>query len=135
MRLSDRVEALALKVWRNHVTNMIHTANFEWRRDNFNTAEAFLHKIREKLTHFEDEILRLKEDTSILELALWNLKLNMTIHQDLSTRHQKKRLMNQTFDNNAVFYVELKLSLVKCVAISNHYIVDKGSDLIGIGVR
>jgi hypothetical protein len=28
--MSDRVEALALKVWRNHVTNMIHTANFEW---------------------------------------------------------------------------------------------------------
>ena len=88
VRLSDRVEALALKVWRNHITNMIHTAAFEWSRDN--SAVAFLHRIREKRTHFEDEILRLKEVTSILQLAVWNLKLNKTIHQDLSTRHQKK---------------------------------------------
>jgi hypothetical protein len=85
--ISDRLEALALKVWRDHITNMIHTAAFEWGD---NSAVAFLHRIREKLTHFEDEILRLKEVTSILELALWKLNLNKKIHQDLSTgRHRK----------------------------------------------
>ena len=30
--MSERVEALAFKVWRDHITNMIHTAAFEWRR-------------------------------------------------------------------------------------------------------
>ena len=32
--MSDRVEALALKVWRNDILNMIQTAAFQWRRDN-----------------------------------------------------------------------------------------------------
>jgi hypothetical protein len=31
--MSERVEALAFKVWRDHITNMIHTAIFEWKRD------------------------------------------------------------------------------------------------------
>jgi hypothetical protein len=32
--LSDRVEALAFKVWRDHITNMIQTSNFEYNNDN-----------------------------------------------------------------------------------------------------
>ena len=30
----DRVEALAFKIWRDHITNMIHTADFKRGRDN-----------------------------------------------------------------------------------------------------
>jgi hypothetical protein len=67
--MSDRVEALAFKVWRDYVTNMIHTAAFVYDGDN----SAVLHRIRAKVAHFDDEYPRLKEITSILELALWKL--------------------------------------------------------------
>jgi hypothetical protein len=80
------VEALAFKVWRDHITNMIQTAAFQWRRDN----SAFLHQIQVKLTHFNDELLRLKEATTILELVLWKMKINKKSHLDMSTQSQKK---------------------------------------------
>ena len=32
--MSMRVEALAFNVWRDHITNMIHTVAFEWDIDN-----------------------------------------------------------------------------------------------------
>jgi hypothetical protein len=32
--MSERVEALPFKVWRDHITNMIHTAKFEYNGDN-----------------------------------------------------------------------------------------------------
>ena len=65
--MSDRVEALAFKVWRDHSTDMIHTANFQCNMDNTD----ILRRIQAKIAHFEDEYPRLKEITSIIELALW----------------------------------------------------------------
>jgi hypothetical protein len=50
--MSERVEALALKVWRDFITNMIQTAAFEYNRDNF----SILHGIRAQFTHLEDEL-------------------------------------------------------------------------------
>jgi hypothetical protein len=32
--MSDHVEALAFKVWRDHIADMIHTVNFQWNVDN-----------------------------------------------------------------------------------------------------
>jgi hypothetical protein len=61
--MSLRVEALAFKVWRDCITNMIHTADFESRR-----GSTILHEIQAKLSHFEDELPKLKEATTILEL-------------------------------------------------------------------
>jgi hypothetical protein len=92
--LSERIEALAFQVWRYHITNMIYTAAFQWRRDN----SAFLHRIQEKLTHFEDELPRLKEATSILELKLWKVRMTMDtyIHQDLICSRQKKVRVDQS---------------------------------------
>jgi hypothetical protein len=70
--MSNRVESLAFKVWRDHITNMIHTAVFEYDEDN----SVILREIRDKIAHFEDEFPKLKEATTILELALWKMKMN-----------------------------------------------------------
>jgi hypothetical protein len=77
--LSSRVEALAFKLWRDYVTNMIHTSTFGMRQDN----SVILREIRCKLVHFDGKLLKLKEVTTILELALW--KMNKNNHQDMAT--------------------------------------------------
>jgi hypothetical protein len=84
--ISDRVEALAFEVWRDHITNMIHTAVFEYDEDN----SVILRQTEEKLTHFEDELPKLKEATSILELAVWKMKMNENCIKENTTLHQKK---------------------------------------------
>jgi hypothetical protein len=84
--MSSRVEALAFKVWRDCITNMIHTADFK------RGGTTILHEIQAKLSHFEDELPKLKEATTILELALWKLRMteNENIHQEVMYRRQKK---------------------------------------------
>jgi hypothetical protein len=86
--LSLRVEALAFKVWRDCVTNMIHTAVFVY--NGFN--RSILHGIRRRITHFEDELPKLKEATTLLELALWKVRMteNKIIHHEVMYRCQKK---------------------------------------------
>jgi hypothetical protein len=84
--LSERVEALAFKVWRDHIIDMIHTANFLHNIDNSN----ILHRIQEKLTHFEDELPKLKEISTILELALWRLRMKENIPNEEEAHCQKK---------------------------------------------
>jgi hypothetical protein len=64
--LSMRVEALAFKVWRDHIENMIQTSDYKWSNDN----STILRGIREKLAHFDDKLSKLTEATTILELAL-----------------------------------------------------------------
>jgi hypothetical protein len=84
--MSERVEALPFKVWRDHIENMIQTSNFEYTGDNF----VILREIGAKLAYFEDELTKLKEVTTILELALWKMKMNEKSHQDVATKSQKK---------------------------------------------
>jgi hypothetical protein len=84
--ISDRVEALAFKLWRDNITNMIHTAVFEWSYDN----STILRGIRAKFAFFEEEFTKLKEATTILEIALWKMKIDEKSHQDMSTQSQKK---------------------------------------------
>jgi hypothetical protein len=84
--MSERVGALPFKLWRDHITNMIHTANFKYYGDNL----VILRRIREKLAHFEDELSNLMEVTTLLELALWKMKMNEKIHQDMDTHSRKK---------------------------------------------
>jgi hypothetical protein len=67
-----RVEALPFKVWRDHITSMIRTAAFVYGGDN----TVILLEIQDKLAHFDGELPRLKEATSILEIALWKMKIN-----------------------------------------------------------
>jgi hypothetical protein len=84
--LSKRVEALAFKIWRDHVTNMIQNATFKWRDDN----HPILRRIQEKLAYFEDELPKLKETTTTLELALWKLTMNEIIPQEEVSPCRKK---------------------------------------------
>jgi hypothetical protein len=84
--LSSRVEALAFKVWRDCITNMIQTAGFESRRNNQNNL--ILREIRRRIIHFQKELPKLKEATTILELALWKNRLDENGHT--TTYCQKK---------------------------------------------
>jgi hypothetical protein len=86
--MSERVEALAFKVWRYHIIQMIHAADFKQGDNNSDT----LHSIQEKLAYFEDELLNLKEVTIIIELALWKVRMTMNenIHQEFMCSRQKK---------------------------------------------
>jgi hypothetical protein len=71
--MSLRVDALAFKVWRDHITHMIQTAAFRVNVDNV----SIMRGIHAKVAHFEDEYPRLKEATTILELALWKMRMNV----------------------------------------------------------
>ena len=84
--LSTRVAALAFIVWRDYVTQMIHTADFDWEEDN----SGILNGIRDKLAHFEDELPKLKEVTTILELALWKMRINENSSQHTTIGRWKK---------------------------------------------
>jgi hypothetical protein len=70
--MSESVEALAFKVWRESILNMICAADFKWEKDNFHIIQG----IRARVANFEDEYLTLKEITTILELTLWKLRMN-----------------------------------------------------------
>jgi predicted nucleic acid-binding Zn-ribbon protein len=71
---------------------MIQTSDYKWSNDN----STILRGIREKLAHFEDKLSKLKDVTSVLELALWKMKMNgFTLEENL-TRHQKKIKTNQS---------------------------------------
>jgi hypothetical protein len=84
--MSPRVEALAFKVWRDHITNMIYTADYKDNEGN----RSITSRIQDKLAYFEDELPRLKEATSILEIALWKMKINNNCLDENTTRSQKK---------------------------------------------
>ena len=88
--MSERVETLAFKLWRDHITNMIHTTDFnDGSHDNYYYASAdnrsFLRSICDKLAHFEDEL-----PASILEIALWKMKINDNSVNENTTQQQKK---------------------------------------------
>jgi hypothetical protein len=91
--MSTRVEALAFKVWRNYITTMIQTPNFEYGGDNL----GIMHRIQEKLDNFEVGLIKLKEITTILELALWKLKMNESSHL-VEMIHCKKKMRNDESD-------------------------------------
>jgi hypothetical protein len=85
--MSDRVKTLAFKLWRDHITSIIQSSNFQSNGDN----RSILRSIRAKLDHFEDELPKLKDVTTILELALWKMKMmSEKGHQDMATQSQKK---------------------------------------------
>jgi hypothetical protein len=67
---------------------MIHTAVFEYDEDNL----VILQRIQDKIAYFEDEVLKLKEAMTTLELALWKARMtvNENIHQEVMYCRQKK---------------------------------------------
>jgi hypothetical protein len=72
--MSDRVDALPFKVWRDYFENVVHTAEFMASQQIGN--ENIKSTIQAKLAHFEDKYPMLKEITTTLELALWKLSMN-----------------------------------------------------------
>jgi hypothetical protein len=86
--MSERVEALAFKIWRDHIRHLIQTADFKWTGDN----SVILRSTLIKLAHFEDELPKLKEATTMLELALWKVRMivNVNIQQGRTNCCQKK---------------------------------------------
>ena len=85
--MSESVESIPFKVWRDHITKMIKTSKFEYNRDNL----VILREIRAKLASFGGELIQLKEATTILELALWKMKMNeKKSNQDIATQSQKR---------------------------------------------
>ena len=65
---------------------MICAADFKWGEHNFHIIQG----IRARVAHFEAEHFKLKEITTILELAVWKLRMNENIPQEEATHHQKK---------------------------------------------
>jgi len=90
--MSLHVEALAFKVWRDNITHMIQTAAFGVRGDN----SVVLREIRAKFAYFEDEFPKLKESTTIIELALWKMSMNENIPQEEATHCQKKTKVDKS---------------------------------------
>jgi hypothetical protein len=82
----EHVEALPFKVWRDCIKTRINTASFCDNLDNLHIING----IRAKVAHFEDEFSNVKETTTILELALWKLRMNENIIQEKATHCQKK---------------------------------------------
>ena len=83
--LSSRVEAIGLTVLRDRARDTIYTTKFNQYDGNDGIAQ-----IQEKFDHIENELRELKETTTILELALWKMRMNEESHNEKSTRRQKK---------------------------------------------
>jgi len=68
---------------------MIQTAIFKWKRHNLD----ILRPIHRRISHFEDELPRLEEVTTILEIALW--KVRMTVNENINQDRKKKVRIDQ----------------------------------------
>jgi hypothetical protein len=94
--LSMRVEDLAFNVWRDYIKNMVHTAEFQYNEqfDNKNIIrirnQHVIRRIQARVAHFEEVLPKLKEITTLLELALWKFRMNENILQGEPTHCQKK---------------------------------------------
>jgi hypothetical protein len=65
---------------------MIRTADFKRGEHN----ENIISTIRARVAHFVVELAKLKDITSILELALWKMSMNENIPLEEATHRQKK---------------------------------------------
>jgi len=84
--MSTWVEGLAFKIWRDCIKQMVCAADFKSGRDNLNV----LRSIRAKVAHFEEEVSKLEEITTILELTLWKLRMNEKIPEEKPSHCRKK---------------------------------------------
>ena len=100
--ISESVECLAFKVWRECIFNMIHTAAFTWAPDYsrehltaHNNNRSIIHAICTKLDHFDDSLPKLKNVTEVLGLALWKTRINENNHEWGATHCQKRIKTNE----------------------------------------
>jgi len=64
--LTERVNAIGVKQFRNEIIGLMKLGG---------SKEIWLDSVRSKLVNYEDEYNRLKEATTMLELALWKYKM------------------------------------------------------------
>ena len=70
---SERVNAIGIKEWRGEITSDIDNTLFGRR--------ARLSEIRAKLARYESDYHIMKEATSLLELALWKVKMKAYMNE------------------------------------------------------
>jgi hypothetical protein len=88
--MSDCVDTLAFKVWRDYIKSMVYSAKFIHNGDNVHIVRRIQARIQSKVAYFEAKYYELKEITTTLELALWKLRMNEKISLDEATPRQKK---------------------------------------------
>jgi hypothetical protein len=90
--ISDRLQSIGLKGWREEIVNMTESIPF-------NAKRAHLMIIRSKLATYECGYRRLKEATTMLELALWKAKMNGSKSNNTRGRRKKMKIDEQGLRN------------------------------------
>ena len=72
--MSMHVEARFFKVWHDDNANAIHSAECKYSDQSGN--QNIIGRIQAKVAHFEDKLPKLRDITTILELALWKKGMN-----------------------------------------------------------
>ena len=104
--ISICVDAIGLTLWRDDMAKMM-TKPIPFQT----SKKAWLSNVKSKLSHYEAAYQRLKEATSMLELALWKTKLDELNGQIKGNAHRKKRKIE---------YSELR----------NQYRISCGADIV-----
>jgi hypothetical protein len=92
--ISTRVEALAFKFWRDQIRTIVHSADFKSGYGNH--GNQFILLIQAKIAQFEEELPKLREVTTILELALWKMGMDQANNQESETRPRKKEKTDES---------------------------------------
>ena len=90
----DRIDKIGLKQWRDDISDCIRkTLPTERNKKSidFHSRRIFVADLETKLGWYEAECNKLKEATSILELALWKLKIDSHRSQERARRNKKMR--------------------------------------------
>ena len=78
--ISTRLETIGVKQWRDYITDYVTSS--------YSNRETWLLGLKHNLGYFESEYSKLKEYTTLLELALWKHKMDE--HCQASNRRIKK---------------------------------------------
>ena len=92
--ISDRVDKIGLKQWRDDISDCIRkTLPTERNKKSidFHSRRTFYTELEAKLDWYKDEYHKLKEATSILELALWKFKIDSHRSEERTRRNKKMR--------------------------------------------
>ena len=85
--MAERISSIGIKKSRDELTDMVNTEVY-WGT----TLRVWFDGVRSKLVQYEDEYNRLKEATTILELALWKKEMN-----ESNSKKKRKRGVDSDF--------------------------------------
>jgi hypothetical protein len=83
----------------------------------------YIGRIRDKFSHFEEDLPKLKQVTTILEIALWKMKINDNSLKENPAWHQKKKIKTDELS----FRQQCRVTCGACcnwsfVAVSYHWV-------------